>query len=70
MEQTQLLARRGSSKITREELKLIPSPEASATHQPIAHNQELLHRHGLSFRPAAGVRALPRPKLRSLPNIG
>jgi hypothetical protein len=37
MEQSQLLAHRGSSKITREALKLIPSPPASPTHQPIPH---------------------------------
>jgi len=37
MEQSQLLAHRGSSKITREVLKLIPTPPASPTHQPIPH---------------------------------
>jgi len=37
MEQSQLLAHCGSSKITREELKVIPTPEGSATHQPVPH---------------------------------
>src|SRR6266852_788704 len=37
MEQSQLLAHCGSSKITREELKVIPTPAGSATHQPIPH---------------------------------
>lgn len=57
MEQAQLLAHCGSSKITREELKLIPTPEASATHQPIPHNQivEALI-EGLSFRHISAIR--------------
>ena len=37
MEQSQLLAHCGSSKITRDELKVIPTPEGSATHQPVPH---------------------------------
>jgi hypothetical protein len=37
MEQSQLLAHCGSSKITREELKVIPTPAGSATHQPLCH---------------------------------
>ncbi len=37
MEQSQLLAHWGSSKITREELKVIPTPAGSATHQPLPH---------------------------------
>jgi len=37
MEQSQLLAHCGSSKITREELKVVPTPAGSATHQPIPH---------------------------------
>jgi len=37
MEQSQLLAHCGSSKTTREELKVIPTPAASATHQPLPH---------------------------------
>ena len=37
MEQSQLLAHCGSAKITREELKVIPTPTGSLTHQPIPH---------------------------------
>ena len=37
MEQSQLLAHCGASKIGREELKAIPTPPASATHQPVPH---------------------------------
>ncbi|HEV2175120.1 MAG TPA: hypothetical protein VGR71_16220, partial [Nitrospira sp.] len=37
MEQSQLIAHCGSSKITREELKVIPTPSASSTHQPLPH---------------------------------
>jgi len=37
MGQSQLLAHCGSSKITREELKVIPTPAGSATHQPLPH---------------------------------
>jgi hypothetical protein len=37
MEQSQLLAHCGSSKITREELKAIPTPRGSPTHQPVPH---------------------------------
>jgi hypothetical protein len=37
MQQSQLLAHCGSSKITREDLKAIPTPEGSATHQPLRH---------------------------------
>jgi len=57
MEQAQLLAHCGSSKITREELKLIPTPEASPTHQPIPHNQivEALV-EGLGFRHISAIR--------------
>src|ERR1700739_4860800 len=57
MEQAQLLAHSGSSKITRDELKLIPTPEASPTHQPIPHNQivEALV-EGLSFRHISAIR--------------
>ena len=39
MEQSQLLAHCGSSKITREELKVIPTPPGSPTHQPIPHSE-------------------------------
>lgn len=57
MEQAQLLAHCGSSKIKREELKLIPTPEASSTHQPIPHNQivEALV-EGLGFRHISAIR--------------
>jgi len=37
MEQAQLMAHCGSAKITREELKVIPTPAGSPTHQPIPH---------------------------------
>jgi hypothetical protein len=37
MEQSQLLARCGSSKITRGEMKVIPTPPGSSTHQPLPH---------------------------------
>jgi hypothetical protein len=37
MEQSHLLTHCGSSKITREELKVIPTPAGSATHQPLPH---------------------------------
>jgi hypothetical protein len=57
MEHAQLLAHWGSSKITREELKLIPTPQASPTHQPIPHNQivEALV-EGLNFRHISAIR--------------
>lgn len=57
MQQAQLLAHCGSSKITREELKLIPTPEASATHQPIPHGHivEALV-EGLGFRHISAIR--------------
>ena len=57
MEQAQLLAHFGSSKITRDELKLIPTPEASSTHQPIPHNRivEALV-EGLNFRNISAIR--------------
>lgn len=37
MQQSQLIAHCGSSKITREELKVIPTPAGSATHQTFPH---------------------------------
>lgn len=57
VEQAQLLTHWGSSKITREELKRIPTPPASATHQPISHSQivETLA-EGLTFRHISAVR--------------
>ena len=39
MQQSQLLVHCGSSKITREELKVIPTPTASSTHQPLPHHE-------------------------------
>jgi hypothetical protein len=39
MEQSVLMAHCGSSKITREELKVIPTPTGSPTHQPIPHDE-------------------------------
>jgi hypothetical protein len=38
MDQSQLLAHCGSSKITREQLSLVPTPEGTATHHPLAHH--------------------------------
>ncbi len=35
---SQLLAQRGSHKLSREELRAIPTPPASLTHQPLAHH--------------------------------
>lgn len=57
MEQSQLLAHCGSSKITREELKVIPTPAGSATHQPLPHSEivEALV-ETLSFRQISVVR--------------
>jgi len=37
MEESVLIAGRGTNRITREELALIPAPTATLTHQPIAH---------------------------------
>lgn len=37
MEKSQLLAHCGTSKITQEELKVIPTPPGSPTHQPVPH---------------------------------
>ena len=57
MQQSQLIAHCGSSKITREELKVIPTPEASATHQPLPHHEivEALV-ESLSYRQISVVR--------------
>jgi hypothetical protein len=38
MEQSQLLAHCGSNKITREQLNLVPTPEGTPTHHPLAHH--------------------------------
>jgi hypothetical protein len=57
MEQSQLLAHCGSSKITREELKVIPTPAGSATHQPLSHFEMVGARvETLSFRQISVVR--------------
>lgn len=51
MEHAKLLAHCGSQRITREQLGLIRTPEASPTHQPIPHSEivEALN-EGLGFR--------------------
>ena len=57
MEQSQLLAHCGSSKITREELKVIPTPPASPTHQPLPHYEVVgALAETLSFRQISVVR--------------
>ena len=57
MEQAQLLAQRGSSKITRKELKGISTPPASTTHQPIPHDEIVgALAETLSFRQISVVR--------------
>ena len=38
MDQSQLLAHCGSNKITREQLAVIPAPEGTPTHHPLAHH--------------------------------
>jgi len=57
MEQSRLLAHCGSAKITREELKVIPTPTASETYQPIPHF-EIVNAlaESLSFRQISVVR--------------
>src|SRR5690349_7124371 len=57
MEQSQLIAHCGSEKLTRDQLKLIHSPEATETYQPLAHHlivESLLE--GLAFRHISVVR--------------
>ena len=57
MEQSHLLAHCGSSKITREELKAIPTPPGSPTHQPIPHYEIVgALAETLSFRQISVVR--------------
>jgi hypothetical protein len=57
MEQSQLLAHCGTSKITREELKVIPTPAGSATHQPLPHYEIVgALAETLSFRQISVVR--------------
>src|SRR5437870_13260101 len=38
MDQTQLLAHCGTNKITREELRMVPTPEGTESHHPLAHH--------------------------------
>src|SRR6202521_1572837 len=38
MDQSQLLAHCGSNKLTREQLNLVPTPEGTPTHHPLAHH--------------------------------
>jgi len=57
VEQSQLLAHSGSSKITREELKVIPTPAGSLTHQPLPHFEIIgALTETLSFRQISVVR--------------
>ena len=57
MQQGQLMAHCGTSKITREELKVIPTPAASETHQPLAHHEIIgALIETLSFRQISVVR--------------
>ena len=39
MEQGQLLAHCGSNKMTREQLQVIPTPDGTSTHHPLAHHR-------------------------------
>ena len=57
MEQAQLMAHYGSAKISREELRVIPTPAGSPTHQPIPH-QEIVGAlvETLSFRQISVMR--------------
>ncbi len=57
MVEGQLIVHCGSEKLTREQLQLIPAPEATQTHQPLAHGtivEALLE--ALAFRHIAVVR--------------
>ncbi len=57
MEQSQLLAHCGTSEITREESKVIPTPAGSATHQPLPHCEIVgALVETLSFRQISAVR--------------
>ena len=57
MEQSQLLAHWGSSKITREKLKVIQTPPGSPTHQPVPHYEIVgALAETLSFRQISVVR--------------
>src|ERR1700751_5128815 len=39
MDQTQLLAHCGTNKITRDELKMVPTPGGTESHHPLAHHE-------------------------------
>ena len=39
MEQSQLIAHSGTRKLTREELKAVPTPEGTTTHRPVPHHE-------------------------------
>ncbi len=57
MDQSQLLAHCGSNKINREQLQIVPTPEGTATHHPLAHHtivEALLE--ALAFRHISVVR--------------
>jgi hypothetical protein len=57
MDQSQLLVHCGSNKITREQLQLVPTPEATPTHHPLGHHaivEALLE--ALAFRHISVVR--------------
>jgi hypothetical protein len=57
MDQSQLLAHCGSNKITREQLQIVPAPEGTDTHHPLAHHtivEALLE--ALAFRHISVVR--------------
>src|SRR3989475_12291312 len=57
MEQSQLLAHSGTRKLTREELKAIPTPEGTLTHRPVPHHEIVRSlAETLSFRHIGGVR--------------
>lgn len=57
MEQSQLLAHCGSTKISREELKAVPTPAASSTHRPLPHHEIVgALAETLSFRQISIVR--------------
>lgn len=38
MDQIQLLAHCGSNKITRDELRMMPTPEGTESHHPLSHH--------------------------------
>lgn len=57
MDQSQLLTHCGAEKISREQLKSIPTPEATVTHQPLPHSEVVgALIESLSFRHISVVR--------------